>query len=385
MWSFIKTNKICIIKRKTRLPDYLFKIAIFLELIVMMTDYVSKWTIPYRGRITHVAFVLFVIKILVTEYDMQEYVFFVLLGMLGVISYMTCGDEYVIRVIVYLMASLKADYISVLKVVLYTTVTSVLLIVFLSLFGITGNVVDIRDYGRGVIEARYNLGFNHANNVHGVFWYIICIYFLVYKNNKKWVDCAVLTIINVVLYLLTISRTGFLLTQMIIIGVLVIRYWKWLYRIPLIQIICVPVYAIVAFVTIYGSMYNISERELVAKLDRILTGRVEVLTEHSNFKEWVLFPPPRIAELVDNGFAKIAYCYGTLIAAILAVSLIVMIGVYIYNKNPLHSMILLSAVLMTFMESTLILNTSVLCNMILIVYICGITTGFSTEKVYCDA
>ena len=53
-----------IIKNKEKIGNYLFFIGILLELIVMVTDHVSFMELPFRGRFTHVAFVLLGIKIL---------------------------------------------------------------------------------------------------------------------------------------------------------------------------------------------------------------------------------------------------------------------------------------------------------------------------------
>ena len=56
-----------IIKKKEKIGNILFTTAIILELLIMMTDY-SAITLPLRGRIAQLAFVLFGCKILTTKY-----------------------------------------------------------------------------------------------------------------------------------------------------------------------------------------------------------------------------------------------------------------------------------------------------------------------------
>ena len=46
-------------EKREKIGYYLFFSGIMLELLVMVTDNASNFTIPYRGRLTHVAFLLF--------------------------------------------------------------------------------------------------------------------------------------------------------------------------------------------------------------------------------------------------------------------------------------------------------------------------------------
>ena len=54
-------------EKREKIGYYLFFAGIMLELLVMVTDNAANFTIPYRGRLTHVAFLLFCIKILFTK------------------------------------------------------------------------------------------------------------------------------------------------------------------------------------------------------------------------------------------------------------------------------------------------------------------------------
>ncbi len=49
-------------EKREKIGYYLFFSGIMLELLVMVTDNAANFTIPYRGRLTHVAFLLFCIK-----------------------------------------------------------------------------------------------------------------------------------------------------------------------------------------------------------------------------------------------------------------------------------------------------------------------------------
>ena len=57
-------------EKREKIGYYLFFAGIMLELLVMVTDNAANFTMPFRGRITHVAFALFLVKILLTKYSL---------------------------------------------------------------------------------------------------------------------------------------------------------------------------------------------------------------------------------------------------------------------------------------------------------------------------
>lgn len=364
-----------------KIAPIVFEVGVVLELIVMMTDLCASWTLPYRGRVTHVAFILFCIKILMTKYEYNKVPIMVLLGVLGAASYFTCGDEYVIRAVVFVIASKDVNYDRVLRIVLYGTLIGSAIIILLSLLGICGEIVDVRHYGRGIEEARYCLGFNHANNLHDILWYIISIYILVRRKKIGWIELTVMMAFNLGLYVLTISRTGVITTQLVIVCVFLTRYSTRIRDGLAMQTLAILSLVASIALTIYGSTYNIGEREFVKIVDKMLTGRLEMLTEHANIKQWQMFPASRSAEFVDNGFSTITYCYGTVVGAVFVIIIIYELFCLIRSKESIISIIMLGAILVTFMESTFIINISLLCNMILLVIILGFDAENKRNKV----
>ncbi len=340
-----------------------------MELIVMMTDHFASWTLPYRGRVTHVAFILFCIKILMTRYEYRKLPIILLFGALGIVSYFTCSDEYVIRAIVLVVASKDVDCNKILRIILYGTMIGTAIIILLALLGVCGDIVDIRHYGRGVEEARYCLGFNHANNLHDVLWYMTCLYILIKRKNIGWIELTIMSALNLGLYVLTISRTGVIATQLVIACVFLTRYNARIRDGQVMQILAVLSLVASIVLTIYGSMYNIGEREFVKIVDKMLTGRLEMLTEHANIKQWQMFPASRSAEFVDNGFSTITYCYGTVVGVVFVIVILYELLYLMRSRDSIVSIIMLGAIMVTFMEATFIINISLLCNMILLVII----------------
>ena len=59
----------------------------------------------FLKRLIVLAFVLFCVKILFTEYSLKEWLAMILLGGLGCLSYLAAGEEYVLSIIVMIFAA----------------------------------------------------------------------------------------------------------------------------------------------------------------------------------------------------------------------------------------------------------------------------------------
>lgn len=357
-------------KLKTKIGLFFFYIGLLFELLVMMTDHYASWTLPYRGRITHVAFVMFITKILFTKHSLKEYCIMMFLFLLGAISYFSCGDEYVIRAIVFVIAAKGIDVNYMIKSILICASAGYLLIVLSSVLVGGGHLVDLRDYGRGGIEARYCLGFHHANNAHDMLWYIISLVVLRYKKVIPTLVYFVLMIANGCLYYLTKSRTGFIVVTMLLVGSMILKYASE--RLITVEyVVGVVLLLSIVSLTLWASKNNITMSVLVAKLDPILNGRLEMLSEHANMSSdgWLLFSNGRSAEYVDNGFSVLFYSYGTVIAVLAIICILFsMRKLYVEHKG-IELLVTIIATIVLFMESTFVLNVSILCNMLLIIFV----------------
>ena len=90
--------------KREKIGYYLFFAGIMLELLVMVTDNAAYYTIPYRGRILQVAFLLFFFKIVLTSFNLKEWFLAFILCVVGTYLYLVTDDEYVIRCFVFVLA-----------------------------------------------------------------------------------------------------------------------------------------------------------------------------------------------------------------------------------------------------------------------------------------
>ncbi len=348
-----------LINNKENLANRIFLIGILLHTLVMSLE-LGEWSIPYRGRILQLAFVLLCIKILMTWYSKLEWSAMILLGIIGAISYFSGAEEYVLSVVVMIFAAKSTDIRKVIKCIFYITLVVSLATIVLSILGIGGLAVDVKDYGRGGIEARWCLGFGHANNLHGTVWYLVTLFIFLYFEKLNWKHYLLLSILNIGLFFLTVSKAGVAVTQLVIIAACILKYVpliqtkKWLYFLGLLPI------GLFSAISIISVSINWSEHKILLFLDKVLTGRINLAYQHANVKDWHLFLPGGQIGVVDNGWVTIFYNYGYIIGILMIVFYIFLVYASWKKERGIWLISAVSAMLYTFMESTYMLNDAYL-------------------------
>lgn len=374
-----------------RISKYAFLTGVIIELIVMMTDHFPGFTLPFRGRITHVAFIIFGIALVsgflysfndARNKNIKKLLTIIFFVALGILSYLTCRDEYIIRVVMMLAPGSfqeEGTIGQVVKIVIIGAAIGTAIIIALGFLGFGGLIVDIRDYGRGSIESRYPLGFNHANNVHNMLWYIIALYIIIRGRAIRITELAVIFVANIGLFFLTRSKTGFLCALMVVVGVIVLRFaGKGLQRyiemalfvLTEAELIICTVLTVLSF--FWHGTWSKHKEDLYGVIDRALTNRLSLGREFAGVETLRLLPGAReVTGPVDNGFSAFTFYYGLIMAAVLVIVLIYA-AYELYRKGRhFELLIYMTGIGVFFTEATFALNTSLLCNMcfIMMLYI----------------
>lgn len=371
-----------IIKRKEGLGNLLFEIGVLIELLVMITDHCTFWELPFRGRFTHIALVLFFLKILTTDYTKKQLIAIGVFGTLGTVSYFTCGDEYIVRMIIFVFAAKNVKLRMIFKIIFGGMLIGTFIIIGVAFLGIAGEIKTIADFGRGSIETRYSLGFNHANNLHDVLWYLLAILLLFSHKKCGWKFYAGATAVNIGLFLLTLSRNGMIAVQILLVGCLLFKYVpklemrKWPYLLGIVS------FALFLWMTWLGGSYGIGRSKMVAFLNIYLNNRLEMVWEYAPVASWSAFPEYRELMKVDNGFASFFFHYGYIVGILYVLIVICMICFFYKNRDGEGLCVIVTALFITFVESTFIFNTSLLCNMVIVLFLkCWETRNtFELEK-----
>ncbi len=354
-----------LVKGKEQIALKCFYIGIAFEIIVMLFAQ-TPMVLPFASRFQHIAFVFFGLKIIGTYYTKREWLALLLMGTLGIISYLAIREEKAICIIMMVIASKEIPVKKIVHILFWSMLGTSVVVIFIALFGYGQPLVDVRDYGRGVIEARWGFGLGHANNMHGMVWYLVTLLILGYYEVLSRKHYIGLSILNILLFQATASRTGFLLVQ-----VMIIMAWltwaqikwienTWLYVVSYIGII------ILITLTIMAGLYGTKFHPMMELVDRLLSGRLEFFRWYAGIDTWRWIQAQEIKGLIDNGIAKLFASNGYVIASVYLVITIMLVAYYQKHRSKYHFICLL--VLMTnfcysFMEATFTFNSYMLLNL----------------------
>lgn len=349
-----------LIKRKEWLGSIAFYIGLVIHLLLMAVGY-GDWGIPFHGRLMQIAFLFFCVKILLTYYSKAEWLAMILLGGLGVLSYVGTGDEYVVSVIVMIFAAKNVDMRRVCRLIFCTALAFTVVTAVLSLLGIGGVPVDIRDYGRGGEEARWCLGFGHANNLHGTVWYLTALAVFLFFEKMDWRHYLLLTAGNLVLYYFTISKGGLIATQLVIVAALLLRYIK-----PLVEQAWIYWCGVLGIVGVFLiSMVSVSVEwttsSVLRLLDRLFTGRINLAYQHAHISMWKMIScAGEFGDTVDNGWVTMFFRYGYVFGILFVLFHLYLVYRAWKGKNGILLVLVITCVFYTFMEASYTVNSSYL-------------------------
>lgn len=107
------------------------------------------------------------------------------------------------------LSSLKnIDVKKVLKYTFYARLTAFIMMIFLTFTGINGNPISIM-YRNGEFISRHTLGYTHANEAHIMFSSIVFLYLFLNYKKLNFTRFILIFILNIAMYIYTLSRTGF--------------------------------------------------------------------------------------------------------------------------------------------------------------------------------
>lgn len=330
-------------------PVILFFVALSVELVILIIDK-SALINPIEGRLFQITFVLFCIKIFFTKYTWREWGALVLFGILGMISYLATDRNELIRIVVFIGACKGINMQKAMAYLFYGTLFGILLLNILSLAGILGDVAKVADYGRGGIETRYTLGIGHPNALHCMFWAIMTLGIYLYHEKLKVHYYLVLFIINILLYLLTLSKTGLLIGVFTLVFSIVINM-KLIYRSK--KFVSIMSYLIFFSSLVFSIASSITGTNpyLLVKIDGFITNRIMLARYLGGTEYWSLFSSPQNTEYFDMGFVRMIYWYGLIPAFIIMVLLFIMIKKLVKVEDYWALMLVLSFVIYTVVEA----------------------------------
>ena len=330
--------------KKSRMPWYLFYGGLTIELLIVIVDK-SNLINPFEGRLFQITFLIFLLKLLLTDYSKKEWHWIVGLELLAFFSYWVTGANELIRIVTFVAACKNIPLKQMMRYAFYVTLAGCAVIVLLSVTGIYGDISLTQAYGResaettiyiGVEpakETRYTLGMGHPNALSCMFLMLLVMAVYVYFGKMKWYLYLFLMLLNVGVYALSGSKTSMLITTAFLVGACALTYCRFLregrfgYLCGLLVFaVCIAfsVDAAVCAQRVRDVQWNefyygepLDDRHIVtlAKIDRRISGRIISLTDSEAndgmIQTWSLFSRPENMEhYFDMGWVKVFYRYG---------------------------------------------------------------------------
>ncbi len=330
--------------KKSRLPWYLFYGGLTIELLIVVVDK-SNLINPFEGRLFQITFLIFLLKLLLTDYSKKEWHWIVGLELLAFFSYWVTGANELIRIVTFVAACKNIPLKQMMRYAFYVTLAGCAVIVLLSVTGIYGDISLTQAYGResaettiyiGVEpakETRYTLGMGHPNALSCMFLMLLVMAVYVYFERMKWYLYLFLMLLNVGVYALSGSKTSMLITTAFLAGACALTYCRFLredrfgYLCGLLVFAACIAFSVDAAVCAqrvrdvqwnefyYGEPLDDRHIVTLAKIDRRISGRIISLTDteanDGMIQTWSLFSRPENMEhYFDMGWVKVFYRYG---------------------------------------------------------------------------
>lgn len=330
--------------KKSKLPWFLFYIGLTIELLIVIVDK-SNYLNPFEGRLFQITFLFFAMKLVLTDYSKREWCAIVILEAVAFLSYRITGANDLIRIVTFVAACKNIPLRQMLKYTFYVTLAGCVVIIFLSVTGIYGDISLTQAFGHEAAEStryigedapeetRYTLGMGHPNALSCMFLMLVVLGVYVYFAQMKWYLYLFIMPLNVGIYWLTGSKTSMLITTMFLVCACVLSYCKLLREKAFIYVCGVLVFALCIGFSVdaaacaqrvrdaqWNTFYYHFARDnkhivTLMRIDQHINGRIISLTDSDKndgmIHTWSVFSEPNNMEYYfDMGWVKLFYRYG---------------------------------------------------------------------------
>ena len=371
--------------------DILFYIALIIECIAVIIDK-SRLINPYTTYLFRGTVVLFLIVLLLTEYTAREWIIIALAIGLGIASYLYTGRDEITRVAVFVAACKDMPLKRTFGTAFFTTLAGCLVIVFLALTGIFGEVSVTQLYRiEDGVSTRVTLGFGHPNALQCMYYMLLLMTLYFFDRYMRWYFYLVLTALTILVCYLTDSRTGYIMGIFSILLCVILHYppqadtrrdevarfqqksfgmqfldiglrsKRWPFALGgLIRCACVAVSILFA---VYSQALGYVERDRIATflwdLDVPLNGRIQNLfwtdaTRAGSITTWQLFSNADATQFFDLGWVRLFYWYGIIPAAVTVILLLILLAECYRRRDGQALMLIVSLSVYTVIEAHLI-------------------------------
>lgn len=377
--------------KKSRLPWVLFYVGLTIELLIVIIDK-SNYTNPIEGQLFRVTFLIFALKLLLTDYTRKEWCVIALTEVVAFVSYRITGANDLIRLVTFVAACKNIPLRQMLKYTFYVTLTGCVVIIMLSVTGIYGEISSTQVFGHSgrealdaarywsaepVLETRYTLGMGHPNALSCMFFMLVALGVYVWFERMKWYSYLFVMLLNLGLYALTDSKTGMLITSLFLAGACVLTHCRFLCEKIFIYICGILVFAVCIGFSVdtaacaqrvrdlqwsdYFLGYHEDNKhiEILSRIDEFITGRIVSLTDSERndgmIETWFSFScPENMDYYFDMGWVKLFYRYGVVPGILYIIALLALLWQLYKKRDACGLLVFATLAVYTVIEAHLI-------------------------------
>lgn len=365
IWNIIENQK---------LLDTLFYIAACIEMI-WAAFYYATFHMPFATILVFISMQCFTARIVLTEHSRKEWIWIMCLVALGIACEFYTTRGFVLRAILLIFASKGVDAKYIMKWFLLINAVAFGLIVLISFLGISGVWIE-HDAYRSIEDAkdRYVLGYNSPNTTHYIVIRMALIAFYIWWDKLRLWHIVVTFAANYVMYLITDSRTGFLVGFVACVLALFFRYFKKIRDWKLWSYLAIAmIFALVIFSLhflqwnfhIYDNLHECPA--YVYKVNDLMVGRIHQALKFTQDIELSPFGTRQSGVYCDMGYIKFFLQEGFLIYAVYLAAVMKLLLWQNKTKDYAGYIIVVAISLRMLMESSFV--PFVFQNMILMLFI----------------
>ena len=156
----------------------------------------------------------------------------------------------------------------------------------------------------------YDLGTGNANRCAGLFFKVIILLYIKFRNNHKLIFLFTSIPTALTSYIITGSRTPLICSFLIIL--LALLYWKQL--IPISSKFIIAILPILFFILTFYLALNLNDNK---EINEVASGRlwyIVKLTQEFTIKDWLIGAPRTTDDPLDSAYLEIIHTGGILLA-----------------------------------------------------------------------
>ncbi|MGX6971785.1 hypothetical protein [Vagococcus lutrae] len=266
----INSDEITLNKRNLKI-DIFFYIGYLLALLASFFKHIMieiPSSILFAFNLVSIILVCFFM--LLKGIKQKYFIATLILMTISVLSFFSIKNIDVASFIFIIIASQNLEFQDILKFYFTVIFSCLMIVVLLSAVSIIPNLVFYQNE-----RVRMSLGTIYPTVFASYFFFLILSYLLIREKNTSWFELVSISILNVLVLQLTDARSAFLNTTIIIIGMVILKLFKYNFKISkLTKIFINSLALLVPFIIVYLSYNYKNNSSLYYFLNNALTGRL---------------------------------------------------------------------------------------------------------------